>query len=439
MSLLFAVLLALCAYLALRLRRTRILVAEILEASELGKPVLLDRNDGLTRAYQIDRLVQAFNQLISDKAKISSTGREYFEQIQTTLGNLREAVVMVNQVNTIQLANPAFSELTVEPGQILGKRLDLFIEGDAFHEFLQQIHSSGEGRRQELEVRINGGTRWIEVSAAPLQDTRSNDTSYTLFVFHDITRQKGLEKMRTEFIANLSHELRTPVTVIKGFAETLLEDEEILTPEEKTRFLKKIRANSERLHNLLQDLLLLSRLESTEMVLQLEPVRLSEFLADLAESWESLLPSNERLELEFAEGDDTVMADPLRLSQVATNLFQNALGHARGFTRIRLSTRLEERGVRIFFEDDGSGIPEKDLPHIFQRFYRVDKGRSRESGGTGLGLSIVKHIVGQHKGEIRASSGQGRGTTIEILLPFPPSKPEVDLTPRRREGAVPPR
>lgn len=437
MSLLFALLLALCAYLALRLRRTRVLVAELLEASRRGKPVLLDRNDAVTRAHQLDKLVRAFNQLISDKAKMSTTGQEYFEQIQTTLGNLREAVVMVDEVNTIRLANPAFSELTVQTGGILGKRLDLFIEGDAFHEFLQQIHTSGEGRRQELEVRINGRTRWIEVSAAPLQDTRRDDASYTLFVFHDVTRQKGLEKMRTEFIANLSHELRTPVTVIKGFAETLLEDEEVLTPEEKTRFLKKIRGNSERLHNLLQDLLLLSRLESTEMVLQLEPVRLSEFLSELAESWESLLAPGQRLELDFACGDDTVMADPLRLSQVATNLFQNALGHARGFTRIRLSTRIEERGVRILFEDDGSGIPEKDLPHIFQRFYRVDKSRSRESGGTGLGLSIVKHIVSQHKGEIRAASGKGRGTTIEILLPFPAATEMVDLTPRRRQKTAP--
>ncbi|MFO7724845.1 MAG: ATP-binding protein [Oceanipulchritudo sp.] len=439
MSILIAALLVLCAYLALRLRRTRVLVAELLEASRRGKPVLLDRNDAVTRAHQLDKLIRAFNQLISDKATISSTGQEYFEQIQTTLGNLREAVVMADQVNTIRLANPAFSELTVETGDVLGRRLDLFIEGDAFHEFLQEIHTSGEGRRQELEVRINGRTRWIEVSAAPLQDKQRSDDSYTLFVFHDITRQKGLEKMRTEFIANLSHELRTPVTVIKGFAETLIEDEDVLTGEEKTRFLKKIRDNAERLHNLLQDLLLLSRMESTETVLQLEPVRLSEFLADLAESWESQLDSGQKLELDFAPGDDTVMADPLRLTQVGTNLFQNALGHARGFSTIRLSTRLEKAGVRLIFEDDGSGIPEKDLPHVFQRFYRVDKSRSRESGGTGLGLSIVKHIVSQHKGEIRARSEQGRGTTIEILLPFPPGRENADFTPRRREEATPPR
>jgi signal transduction histidine kinase len=208
------------------------------------------------------------------------------------------------------------------------------------------------------------------------------------------------------------------VTVIKGFAETLIEDEAILTPEEKTRFLKKIRSNSERLHNLLQDLLLLTRLESTEMVLQLEDFSTGEFLQELTESWESVLEEGgQKLILDLCPGNDCVRADPLRLSQVMTNLLENAVRHARGFTEIRISTRLQDGGVVISVADDGVGIPEKDLPHVFQRFYRVEKGRSRESGGTGLGLSIVKHIVVQHGGEIRARSGKGRGTTIEVFLP----------------------
>jgi two-component system, OmpR family, phosphate regulon sensor histidine kinase PhoR len=419
LSLLSAILLVLCLFLALRLRKAGRVVGDLLEAARTGKPLLITERGGFLTGFRLDELMRAFNRLISEKAAITDTGQEYFDQIQTTLGNLREAVVMVDRTNVIRLANPAFAGLVGVEEHLLGARLDFFLKGDVFHEFLREIRRSGEGRRKELEVQVNAKTRWLEVSAAPLQESARGEGSYTLFVFHDITRQKGLEKMRTEFVANVSHELRTPVTVIKGFAETLLEDDAVLAPGEKVRFLKKIRSNSERLHNLLQDLLLLSRLESTEMVLQCEVFSLSAFLAELTESWESeLADSGQRLEKVFAGGDDRVLADPLRLSQVVTNLLENAHRHARGFTYIRVETSLEAGGVKLLVKDDGAGIPAKDLPHIFQRFYRVDKGRSRESGGTGLGLSIVKHIVVQHGGAIAAHSRQGEGTEIEILLPY---------------------
>lgn len=436
MSLLNLILLLLCLFLLFRLRRIRRVVKELIEASRTGRRVLLAERDGVVRGYRLDALIEAFNQLIAEKAAIRDTGQEYVDQIRTTLGNLREAVVMVDAVNTIRLANPAFTELTGSTNRVVGERLDLFLEGDDFHEFLREIRGSGEGRRKELEVQITGRTRWIEVSAAPLADNRQADGAYTLFVFHDITRQKGLEKMRTEFVANVSHELRTPVTIIKGFAETLIEDDKVLTDEEKSRFLKKIRGNSVRLHNLLQDLLLLSRLESTEMVLQREEIQLSRFLGEFRESWEAQLEEgSQELVFDFAEGNDRVLADPLRLSQVVSNLFDNVLRHARGFTRIRLATRLEAEGVRILVEDDGPGIPEKDLPHIFQRFYRVDKSRSRESGGTGLGLSIVKHIVVQHRGQIRARNNADRGTTVEVFLPYA-SGPETPVTEEPSRPAV---
>lgn len=409
-----------CAYLGLRLRATRRVISDLIEATQLRKPVLIEQRGGLMTRYQLDRLIFAYNRLITENASISDTGRDYFDQIQTTLGNLREAVVMVDRVNAIRLANPAFTKLAKVAGNPLGRRLDLFIQGEAFHEFLKEIRGEGEGKREVLEVQIHSDTRWLEVSAAPMQDNRRPEEFYTLFVFHDITRQMRLEKMRTEFVANVSHELRTPVTVIKGFAETLIDDENVLTEAERTRFLEKIRTNSERLHNLLQDLLLLSRLESTDSLLNAEAVSLSAFLGEMAESWKPVLAENgQELELDCEDGDDTVEADPLRLSQLLTNLLENIVRHARGFTRIRLITRLEDDGVRMTVEDDGPGIPEKDLPYIFQRFYRVDKGRSRESGGTGLGLSIVKHIAAQHNAEVHARIPKVGGTAIDVLFPYP--------------------
>jgi PAS domain S-box-containing protein len=422
------ILLVCCAFLLWRLKRIRRGIADLIEASRVGRPVLLAERDHLIRGYQLDALTRAFNQLIADKDVMTTSGREYVDQIQTTLGNLREAVVMVDVETVIRLANPAFKELTADAESAIGKRLDLLIEGPAFQELLQKVHSTGEGSRQEMKVDIGGRRRWVEVSAAPLIDPEKQAVNYMLFVIHDITRQKGLEKMRTEFVANVSHELRTLVTIIKGFAETLIEDEAVLTPEEKGRFLRKIRSNSERLHNLLQDLLLLSRLESTEMILQPEAISLTAFFEEFRESWESQLEEKGwKLHFHLAKDHDTIEADKLRLTQVFSNLFDNAIRHARGMTWLKVRTLPEAEGIRILFEDNGIGIPEKELTRVFQRFYRVDKSRSRESGGTGLGLSIVKHIIVQHGGTIQADSGPDKGTVIEIYLPrqIPTTKPEA--------------
>jgi PAS domain S-box-containing protein len=418
LSLLVTALALLSAYLLIRQIAGRRVIDELLEACRAGKPVLPGAGNWF-RSRRLEELAQAFNRLIIDKAAISDSGQKQFDQIRTTLENLREAVVMVDGDKVIRLANPAFNQLAAITTDPLGKRMDLFLAGPEFLEFLASTEAAVEGKRAELKVQLGGKSRWLEVSMAPLPKETYPDSRYRLFVFHDITRQKGLEKMRTEFIANVSHELRTPVTVIKGFAETLREDDAILSAAEKQRFLDKIHRHSERLHGLLQDLLLLSRLESTEMVLQKEPLSLSTFLSESSETWEAITEESGRpLIQEYAEGDDRILADPLRLTQVVSNLLQNSVHHATGFTRIRIKTRLEADGVHLIVEDDGQGIPEKDLPNIFQRFYRVDKGRSRESGGTGLGLAIVKHIVVQHKGEIRAESRKGQGTMIEICFPY---------------------
>ena len=417
MSLLVIILLLLCAYLFLRLRATGRIIGQLVEAAERRDPLLLEEDSALIRTFRLDQLVKTFNRLVAENAQFSGTGHEYHEQIQTLLGNLREAVVMVDRDDVILSANRAFGELTGTADSPKGQRLDSFLAGTAFIEFVNRLRLDRQPRHDVLEVEINHRERWLEASAAPLTESAGEDGNYTLFVFQDITRQKKLEKMRTEFVANVSHELKTPVTVIRGFAQTLLEDDAELSPEERLRFLQKILGNSERLHSLLQDLLLLSRLESTEMILKREDLSLSAFIRELVENWQAAHGESCRLELELEEGPDTVHADPLRLTQVINNLLENALKHGAGQTRIRIRTRIGTQSIEMEVEDDGAGIPEKDLPHIFQRFYRVDKGRSRESGGTGLGLAIVKHIVGQHGGEIAAWSRKGEGTRITITLP----------------------
>lgn len=393
-------------------------VRSLIEAARESRPVLLDKSPSWFSGKLSSQLIEAYNSVIREKADISETGKKQFEQIRATLANLREAVVMIDEEKRIQLANPAFVKLVKDTADPIGKRLDLFISGPGFREFLTSTGQSDEGVQTELEAVVGKRACWLEISMAPLPRYLYPNDRYILFVLHDITRQKGLERMRTDFVANVSHELRTPATVIKGFAETLMEDHEDLSDGERMRFLEKIHSHSTRLDDLLKDLLLLSRLESAEMELKTEPLSLSAFLQAHTEAWESILEgSGGQLEQIYGEEDDRVLADPLRLNQVVTNLLQNTVLHAKGFTRVRIKTSLEEENILLTVEDDGVGIPEKDLPHVFQRFYRVEKGRSRDSGGTGLGLSIVKHIVVQHGGRIEARNAQGGGMAIEIRLP----------------------
>lgn len=401
----------------------RRLIRNIESALQRKRPLLQEHSQRSFWTGDLDRLAQSVNTLIGDHLKVERTGEGYLEQISKTLGNLREAVIIIDSANTIRLANPAFRKWIRTEGDPVGRRLDAFLQGSAFQAFLHTVHAGDVGERQELEVVVNKAIVWFEIAVAPLNEEAEaspNKPPLQLMVLHDITRQKHLEKVRTDFVANVSHELKTPVTIIKGFADTLLEDDSELSPEERRHFLNKIRSNSERLHLLLQELLLLSRLEAPGGSLQRERISLGKLVAETCDNWRARLDAEtQSLSCAIADGNDTVYADPLRLSQVLTNLLDNVLRHAKNFKAIKVSTVIESIGVAVVVEDDGNGIPEKDLPHIFQRFYRVEKGRSREAGGTGLGLAIVKHIIQQHGGSIDAESRVGEGTRVHFLIPFP--------------------
>lgn len=418
MSLLFTLTICLCAFLAWKLARIKYVVKNLIQSIRHSSPTVLEEPSLLTRNTGLDNLAKAINDLLKERENMSDAGQAYHSQIQALLGNLREAVVMVDHDNTVISGNPALQELTGIEEEPTGKRLDLLVHGTEFLEFMERVRKTGEGQQTEIKVLIGASSRWLEVSAASLEPETGKAGHYSLFIFNDITRQKQLEKMRSEFVANVSHELRTPVTIIKGFAETLKEDDHVLEPAEKKRFLEKIERNTERLDHLLRDLLLLARLESTESVLQLESVYLEDFLKDFIEHWTATPDMGDLKSILDIENSVTFTADPLRLSQVLTNLLENVRRHAKGATQVRISTKTSAENLILSIEDNGMGIPEKDLPHIFQRFFRVDKGRSRESGGTGLGLAIVKHIVAQHGGEISARSQEGEGTCVEVLLPL---------------------
>jgi two-component system phosphate regulon sensor histidine kinase PhoR len=236
-------------------------------------------------------------------------------------------------------------------------------------------------------------------------------------VFHDITRLKELEKVRQDFVANVSHELRTPLTTIKGYAETLLEG--ALQEKVAAQFVQIIKRHADRLSKIVEDLLTLSKIESKEFQLRSEDILLIEIIDDTIDL---VKEAAERKAISIRKNDISpllsVRADRGYLEQVLLNLFDNAIKYGREGGEIIISAIVEARGeIQVSMRDNGPGIPKEDLPRIFERFYRVDRGRSRELGGTGLGLSIVKHLVQAHGGRVWAESQLGEGATFYFTLP----------------------
>jgi two-component system phosphate regulon sensor histidine kinase PhoR len=234
-------------------------------------------------------------------------------------------------------------------------------------------------------------------------------------VLHDLTEIERVEKTRRDFIANVSHELRTPLTSIKGYAETLLDAQ---APDGHIReFLEVIRRNAERMARLTEDLLVLARVESGEQKLDIEPVSSRELLEDALAPFRNEAKASS-VELALKDSIEVVVeADRDALQQVFGNLIGNALKYAGTGGRIELGARPLDTSVEFYVRDFGPGIASEHLPRLFERFYRVDKARSREGGGTGLGLAIVKHIVLNHGGAVRAESELGHGCTFFFTLP----------------------
>jgi two-component system phosphate regulon sensor histidine kinase PhoR len=279
-------------------------------------------------------------------------------------------------------------------------------------ELLEFVHGAlergevGFGRSKSLVVG-----RVFEISAAPLP------SGGALAVLHDVTRIESAEKARREFVANVSHELRTPLTSIQGYVETLIEEPDT-NPDTTREFLGVILKNAKRMSRLTEDLLVLASIESPDYQPVLKAIPASTLVKDAIDSLRGMVAESE-VELEFAGAPDVpVMADPDRMSQVFGNLIENSLKYASSGRRIRVGACLLASEIQFTVQDFGPGIATKYLERIFERFYRVDKARSRESGGTGLGLAIVKHIVQVHGGRVWAESEIGHGAAFHFTLPL---------------------
>ena len=333
------------------------------------------------------------------------------------LETIQEAVVIVDENKKIAMANQAFRRMFPVKWDIVGERVGLILRSEIFAELLEETRDGNIAGKKEIEFPAGEQTVWVEVSGNRMPHDGGRGTS-CLFVLHDITRLKRLESVRKEFVANVSHELRTPISMIKGYAETLADPEHEISTEDRQRFLAIIEKHANRLHLLLEDLLVLSRLEGRAPQLQFELVSIEDLIREVAGTFqEALKRRGQSLRLAFEPEPFDIPLDVSKMSQVLANLLDNAVKYSPEGADIEIGTRKDGEMLEVWIKDNGAGISATDLPHIFERFYRVDKGRSRETGGTGLGLSIVKHIVQLHGGRVWAESKIGKGTRIAISLP----------------------
>ncbi|EXX86553.1 two-component system histidine kinase PnpS, partial [Paenibacillus darwinianus] len=283
---------------------------------------------------------------------------------------------------------------------------------------LAQIIQEGLEKREHLHDEITfyfPEERLLEINLVPVFHS-GDEFGGVLLVLQDVSAIRRLERMRSEFVANVSHELKTPIAAVKGFAETLLGGA-VNDPDTAKAFLQIIYDESERLNRLIGNILELSKVESRRVPLQFSPVELSSFTEKTLELLASEASRKGILLDAAVEPGLYAEADEDRLRQIMMNLLSNGINYTPEGGRVTVKVDGDDDHIRIRISDTGIGIPKKDLPRIFERFYRVDKARSRSSGGTGLGLSIVKHLVELHKGTIAVDSTVGAGSTFTIELP----------------------
>lgn len=330
------------------------------------------------------------------------------------LESITEAILVVDRDGRVVLANKALANLFGLDPPLEGLLTAEVVRYSAIQDALAGCLA--EGRRREMEVELTGAPeRHLDMQVAPVFE--GNECIGAVAVLYDITRLRELERMRRDFVANVSHELRTPLTAIKGYAE-ILSDSALDDRETARRFTGIIENHADRLTRLLGDLLDLSRLESDQLEVELIPCELK-LLVDTSVGSVSQAAGQKQIVIHCDVPPSVqVICDPKLIEQALINLLDNAVKYTPAGGKVRVGTRPVEDTDRlaIYVEDTGVGIPSEDLGRIFERFYRVDKGRSRDLGGTGLGLSIVRHIAEVHGEQVSVQSKLGAGTTFSFEL-----------------------
>ena len=361
------------------------------------------------------QLSRSLNVLAQNLDEVTKTYQAQQERLETLIENMGSGLILINYKGEVSIINKSCSMIFDDDiEKCLHKVYHNVIPHKQVVKIVQEIFLTEKGYRKHIILPIQNEVRHFDVYGAPIISSGGKERlKGIVLVFHDITELKRLEQMRKDFVANVSHELKTPVTSVKGFTETLLdgaaEDEAL-----RNRFLKIIWDESERLQSLIQDLLDLSKIEQSQFQLNWHRVDLSMLTDDVIVMLTSKAEEKEITLTKSKEGSGIIEGDPLRIKQIMINLISNAITYSPKGGQITISICEENEKTLFTVNDTGIGIKKEEIPRVFERFYRVDRARSRNSGGTGLGLAIVKHLVEAHHGDITVESEVGKGTKFII-------------------------
>ena len=413
-SLLFAFILAiiisfLASVLISKPVREISLITQDVARGNFSKRVPIASND------EIGDLGKAFNYMSEQiKLKLQEVNLSK-SRLEAVLLSMFEGVMVVDSGGTILLMNQTLKDFLLVKDDPVGRKPIEVIRNIEIQE-ITDCALKGNCGVEACEISVlTSQEKILSVHATPV--IREDNSEGAVLVFYDITSLRQLEKVRRDFVANVSHELRTPVSSIKGYAETLIDG--ALEDKENARdFLKIIYSDSDRLARLIDDLLDLSKIESDKFGMTLKACFLKPIVMRVTAGLQKQAQDKEIvIKIEIPKDMPDILADEARIAQVLLNLIDNAIKYNKQKGIITISAKEKNKFVQVDISDTGIGISDKDLPRLFERFYRVDKARSRELGGTGLGLSIVKHIVSAHHGEVSVQSVLGQGSTFTFTIP----------------------
>ena len=366
-------------------------------------------------ALEIQELARSFNLMATNISQLLAKLTDERHQIEAILVSMDDGVVVSDARGYLILINPAAERIfQVHGAVVLGKHLLEVIRNYDLATSFEKTIKENSSSTHELRL-FSPREMVISVNITPIRDAHGNAQG-AVATIHDITTIRQLEQLRTEFVGNVSHELKTPLTAIRGFSETLLTEE--VDQETARHFLEVISTESHRLSRLINDLLDLSQLESAHTQLTVGLISLPEIAKGVIELLKyQLHQKTVQVTLNFPAGFPLIQGDKDMLAQVFLNLLENAIKYTSPGGQIKITGTFKTNQIQIAVSDTGIGIPRQDLPRLFERFYRVDKARSRQQGGTGLGLAIVKHIIERHSGAVSVQSLLNQGTTFLIILP----------------------
>ncbi|WP_419865544.1 two-component system histidine kinase PnpS [Bhargavaea cecembensis] len=362
-------------------------------------------------------LVTAVNALARNLQEMESIRETEAERLETLIANMGSGLLMIGRNSEISMANSFFlNQVGQKEDGLIGNPYKAAGLPEALVTLIDTVSVREKPVTEQIDIGTDTGNLTVAVYSAPVIDKHGGWLGIVV-VMHDISELIRLERVRKDFVANVSHELRTPVTSIRGFSETLM-DGAIKDEEATMQFLEIIHGESERLEMLIEDLLDLSKIEKEGYTLRLKTVNVQDVIERSIHSVSGRLKNREMSIQSDCPPELSVKADPERLVQVLVNLLSNAISYSKPGTPIKVTATATEGMASISVTDRGIGIPADELPRLFERFYRVDRARSRDSGGTGLGLSIVKHLVDLHSGTISVESEPGIGTTFTVHIPL---------------------